>query len=467
MINSLIDEPIKLLEFIDSCLKPKETEKKRFGEVFTPMKLVNEMLDKLPKKVWSDKTLKWLDPANGMGNYPIAVYLRLMKGLAEEIPSKSKRKRHILEKMLYMCELNSKNVHMCRQILDAGNQYKLNLHCGDFLEFDSMKVFGVDKFDIVMGNPPYQSGTTGVRKGGYGGRALWEIFVQTVLDRDLKKNGYLVFVHPSNWRKPEHKMWEVFTSRQIIHLDIHGEKEGIKVFRASTRYDWYVLQNKECNKETTIHDEEGKTHKIDLREWSFLPNYMYNEISEIIVPTNGCEVIYSRSLYGTDKKNMSKIKNKQFNTKVIHSMTQKGIGYWYTNDTTKGHFKEPKVVLSFGRHQYPYNDYKGKYGMSQIVYGLPIKNKSEGDKIVAAINSDAFKKIILATKWNTFYTEWRMFKYFKKDFYKQFQSKSVKKVDISDSDDEKQVPNKKRTGKMISGKAKKSTTRSTTSKRSD
>jgi hypothetical protein len=47
-LKSLLDEPIKLLEFIESCLKPKETEKKRFGEVFTPMKLVNEMLDKLP-----------------------------------------------------------------------------------------------------------------------------------------------------------------------------------------------------------------------------------------------------------------------------------------------------------------------------------------------------------------------------------------------------------------------------------
>ena len=46
-LQSLIDNPTELLELINDCLKPKDVEKKQFGEVFTPMKLVNEMLDKL------------------------------------------------------------------------------------------------------------------------------------------------------------------------------------------------------------------------------------------------------------------------------------------------------------------------------------------------------------------------------------------------------------------------------------
>src|SRR3989304_5668189 len=44
-LQSLIDNPKELLELINDCLKPKEVEKKENGEVFTPMKLVNEMLD--------------------------------------------------------------------------------------------------------------------------------------------------------------------------------------------------------------------------------------------------------------------------------------------------------------------------------------------------------------------------------------------------------------------------------------
>ena len=62
-LQSLIDNPKELLELINDCLKPKDIEKKQFGEVFTPMILINEMLDKLPKKIWTNKELKWLDPA--------------------------------------------------------------------------------------------------------------------------------------------------------------------------------------------------------------------------------------------------------------------------------------------------------------------------------------------------------------------------------------------------------------------
>ena len=78
-LQSLIDKPKELLELINDCLKPKDVEKKQFGEVFTPFNLVNEMLDKLPSNVWTNKNLKWLDPASGMGNFPIAIYLKLIR----------------------------------------------------------------------------------------------------------------------------------------------------------------------------------------------------------------------------------------------------------------------------------------------------------------------------------------------------------------------------------------------------
>ena len=86
-----INEPDKLLEFINGELKPKEKEKKENGEVFTPLSLVNEMLDKLDeayikeqgKSIFTEDEFKWLDPAVGIGNFSIIVYQRLMKGLVQ------------------------------------------------------------------------------------------------------------------------------------------------------------------------------------------------------------------------------------------------------------------------------------------------------------------------------------------------------------------------------------------------
>ena len=104
---NLIDKPTELLEYLNECLKPKTEEKKQFGEVFTPMKLVNEMLDKLDecymkehnKSIFEIRDFKWFDPANGMGNFLIAVYMRLIQ---------YHDKKHILENMLYSSELNKK-----------------------------------------------------------------------------------------------------------------------------------------------------------------------------------------------------------------------------------------------------------------------------------------------------------------------------------------------------------------------
>ena len=43
-----------------------------------------------------------LDPASGMGNFPIAVYLRLMIGLKDEIKYNKFRKTYIGEYVIYV-----------------------------------------------------------------------------------------------------------------------------------------------------------------------------------------------------------------------------------------------------------------------------------------------------------------------------------------------------------------------------
>jgi hypothetical protein len=116
-LQSLIDNPKELLELISDCLKPKVIEKRENGEVFTPMNIINEMLDKLPKEVWKNKNLKWFDPATGMGNFPIAIYLRLMESLKDNIKDVKARKKHIFSN-IYMCELNKKNCFIIKQIFN-------------------------------------------------------------------------------------------------------------------------------------------------------------------------------------------------------------------------------------------------------------------------------------------------------------------------------------------------------------
>ena len=66
-ILSMNDEEIR--DFIVKHLPIRTDEKDKFGEVFTPDFLVEELFEALPEEVWYNPNLKWLDPAAGVGNF--------------------------------------------------------------------------------------------------------------------------------------------------------------------------------------------------------------------------------------------------------------------------------------------------------------------------------------------------------------------------------------------------------------
>ena len=414
-LQSLIDRPKELLELINECLKPKDVEKKQFGEVFTPMSLVNEMLDKLPLEVWKNKDLKWLDPAVGMGNFPIAVYLRLVESLSDVIEDKEERKKHILENMLYMCELNKKNVFVCKQIFDINNEYKLNIYEGDSLKLDYNKEFGVDKFDVIMGNPPYQDNSG--NKGKW--HTLWTRFVELSLNKLLSLKGFLVFVHPSLWRQPEHDMLKLLKIKQILYIEIHDEKDGQKTFKCSTRYDWYVLQNTIYRKDTEIKGQDRNIYNIDLRKWNFIPNYDFYKIEKLICGSIKTDIIYSRSAYGHDKKWVAKTNDQIFKYPVVYSVNrQNNLTLHYSSTNSNGHFGIPKVIFGSGATGF-FIDKRGDYGLTQWCTGIA-DNEENLQKIKDAIESNEFKEVIKAISVSKAEINSKILQYFRKDFYTEF-----------------------------------------------
>ena len=280
-----------VLDTLRKYLTPDQADKKMFGEVFTPLELVCDMLSKLPKSVWKNKDLIWLDPANGIGNFPVIVYYKLMSTLSSVIPDKDKRSKHIIENMLFMVELNPINVALCKKVFKMLNEDATpNIIKGSFLDKSTLSKLS-DHIDIIIGNPPYQAIQISEGKRG-GGDMLWDQFVIKSLDI-LKSNGYLCFVHPAAWRKPESDhsknkgLFELMSHENQIHyLEIHDTKDGKRVFDSGTRYDFYVLEKRKCYRDTLVKGDDGYKVLIDLREWDFLPNSNYKLIEPLIKGKN-------------------------------------------------------------------------------------------------------------------------------------------------------------------------------------
>lgn len=125
-----------------------------------------------------------------MGNFSIAIYYKLFEGLKKKIPDNEKRKKHIIEKQLFMGELNKKNCYIIKQIFNINDEYSLNLYEGDTLAIDINNVFGRDMFDVIIGNPPYNELLT-----SSGAKPLYNKFIEYYVEKCY----YMSFVIPSRW----------------------------------------------------------------------------------------------------------------------------------------------------------------------------------------------------------------------------------------------------------------------------
>jgi len=275
-----INEPNELIQYIDTQLKPKEKEKKENGEVFTPLSLVNEMLDKLDeayikehgKSIFTEEGFKWLDPAVGIGNFPIIVYQRLMKGLITKIPNEEERRKHILVQMIYSAELTPKNVFIYNKIF-CGDKYKLNIYQGDTLKMDVMKVWRTNSFDVILGNPPYNKGgiwSHNNKMNSEKRKVLWMDFIQTSFEW-LKPDGFLAFITPLYWLKINIEVHNAMLEKHVVWLKLWDDSQSKGMINADIPISLYVLQNtlNTQNKKTEIISEI-KRKKLTTTSFEYL-----------------------------------------------------------------------------------------------------------------------------------------------------------------------------------------------------
>ena len=336
------------MDFINQILYPTEISKKDRGEVLTPFSLIKEMLNTLPKDVWNNPDLKWLDPASGIGNFQFVILKKLMDGIKDKIKDEEERRKHIIENMIYYAEYSSLNSLIYRKIIDPKNKYKLNIHTGDSLKMDTNKHFKVDKFDVVVGNPPYQKFQKTKGKRG-GGDLLWNKFVLLSINDLLIKDGYLTFVHPPTWRRPATKksktygLYKLLTyENTMLELKMFDSKKGLKIFNSGTKFDYYTVKktNNINNFKTKIYNYDGKIENINISKYNFLPHSNIELITNLIDineknNTNEDKVLYSRSIFDPRKKYVSMEKSKTFKYPLIHATNKSGIRYAYSSVNDK------------------------------------------------------------------------------------------------------------------------------------
>lgn len=403
------DDKNELSKLIDKYLIPQELEKKKNAEVSTPYKLRQEMLDTIPVEFWTTKQ-KVFEPCSGKGGFLIDIVHKFQT-------NSNLTYKEIVEECIYFSDINDTNIYINKLLLDPNNDYKLNYNLGDTLKIDIKEKWNLEGFDAIIGNPPYQN----VNKNKGVGNTLWNLFVESSINKWLLKDAYLLYVHPRGWRQINNKTGLLLKNKQILYLNMNSVNKGLEIFKCATDYDYYLLKNTDVYTKTIINDYKNTIYKYLLNNnLLFIPNHDIEKVYNLVQKCDDNNFINDQSSYEPRKKWMSKQKNEEHKYPCVYSINTKNeITSVWSNTNSKGHFNITKFIFSNGNGYI--KDITGKYGLTQWAYAFKC-NLDDLNNIEIAFKSDDFNNIISAINLTSNKYNYRIMKTFKKDFWKDFVS---------------------------------------------
>ncbi len=364
-------------------------------EVFTPPELANKMLDLLPQELFQNPNTTFLDPFTKSGVFLREIVKRLDKGLEKLIPDRQERIDHILQKQVFGIAITELTSLLARRSVycskDASSKYSISKfptasgnilyknikhtwvngkckYCGAsqavydrgseaeqyaymFIHTDNPKQFFPNmKFDVIVGNPPYQLDTGGA---GRQAKPLYNLFVEQA--KKLKPQ-YIVMIMPSRWFAGgmglDDFRNEMMSDNCISHLvDYTNAKDCFPQNSISGGVCYFAWERKHKGKCHFINIRNGKRTVTERPLNEFPVLVRYNEAVEILHKTRKPkehllqEIVSSLTPYGLPTNYRGHEKE---TTDDLTLYSSEGISYMDKKDVTKGFdsIEKYKVMIS-------------------------------------------------------------------------------------------------------------------------
>jgi hypothetical protein len=352
--------------------------------------LVNEILDSLPKSVWSSDSTTFFDPAIGGGQFVAEIERRLR---AHGHSDKNIRNR------VYGFEYNAALVDLAVNMNKLVGQYAKKPYDKFFEMDDTMK------FDVIVGNPPYQATKEGDKRDSAAN--LWPEFVIKSFAL-LKENGVIGMVTPNGWMTPSAdsgkgksgiRIFDYMTKFRTLALNINECKRH---FSEGSSFTYYVIQKalNTNNNKTKVITEDG-TFSVNMAGMQYCPS-VFNNIS---VSLNTKILGANHPVIGFTNNNTSA--GLKFGADTSETKTSTHTVKCYDSSANNGTFvyssfnspetKKQKVLVCSSGNLLPIYD-NGKLGYTNKIYVYNLESKETLDSIESYLSSKLVKVILNQNK---------------------------------------------------------------------
>ena len=326
--------------------------RKRKGDVNTDPILVKEMLNKLElygDNIFSAPYKTFLDVSCGSSaEFAVQLRDRLIEAGCEEP-----------QKYIFIWDDSPINRRMALKRLGSSFSTK-NLF--DFNTMNEKK-----KFDVVLGNPPYNDSDRS-------GNALWSIFIERANEL-IVENGYISFVVPGRWVLPGHnikkgkkRIWDtIFINGTMYYINLGKCSDYFDNIGSDKDYFSYFIFGKKMYKEymTTLETRNGII-EFDFNNTKWLPYKNSDDLSISIV-----NKVYKKTDDVFDLKwkfeqrdvKLLEVNNDDYNIKVFVGNSINGdTKFKFSNKKSTLH-DDYKIIFKLGRflnyNQRVFVDYSG------------------------------------------------------------------------------------------------------------
>jgi hypothetical protein len=276
------------------------------------------------------------------------------------------------------------------------------------------------KFDAQIGNPPYNPNKE-EKKSGHITSNLWSKFVDNALS-NLNDGGHLLYVHPPLWRKPEHaSLRTICKGNNIKYIRIFDQKESKKDLNFPVKVDYYCVQKNTPQLAATKVKVCEKEYEINASKLTFIPNGNFEDVYKVFTDKIETNIFYNCDYHHYTQGNTGRVSPNESEThkyKVLYLASKSGYNYHYANVKISPHFDTAKIIVPMGRFD-PILDIKGEVGMCEVAFAI-LGNEEYLKNVYNAFKTEKFKSMLNSCKWKVMQLDYKLFKYLKKDFYKDF-----------------------------------------------